>query len=189
MPRSPKLRGVDRGRRIGHRLLRLLVLGKGDHVADVVGADALHDHAIDAPGPTAVGGHAVLEGLEQEPELAMRLFGVDAERREHSLLDRRVGDADAAAADLTPVDDEVVGARAHGERVGLEEVDVVRVDHREGVMRGGDLAGFIAALEHRKFRDPEHVDAILVVERANPTEVVAHRAERSVHDAWHGRRP
>ena len=94
-----------------------------------------------------------------------------------------VGDADAAAADLAAVDDEVVGARSHRERVGLEEVEIVGVDHRERVMRGADLAGLVAALEHRELGDPEHVDARVVVQAARPTEVVAQRAERGVHHA------
>ena len=107
----------------------------------------------------------------------------------HALLDRRVGDADAAAADLAAVDDEIVGARPHGERVGLEEVEIVGVDHREGMVGGTDLAGFLAAFEHRELGDPEHVDALVVVERAGPPEVVAQRAERGVTTTEAGRRP
>ena len=189
MPELAELAGVDRGRRVGHRLLGLLVLGERDHVADVVGAEPLHHHAVDAAGPAAVRRHAVLEGLEQEAELALRLLGVDAEGGEHALLDGRVGDADAAAADLAPVDDEVVGARADRERVGLEEVQVVGVDHREGVVRGADLPGLLAALEHRELGHPEHVDALVVVETAGASEVVAQGAERGVDHRRAGRRP
>src|SRR5579863_1618048 len=51
-------------------------------------------------------------------------------------------------------------------------------------MRGADLAGLIAALEHRELRHPEHVDALVVIESAGATQVVAECAERRVDDAW-----
>ena len=110
-PELAKLHRVDRRRRVGHRLLCLLVLGEGDDVADVVGAEPFHDHPVDAARPPAVGGAPVLECLEQEAELACA-SSASMPRAARPVLDRRVGDADAAAADLATVDDEVVRARA-----------------------------------------------------------------------------
>src|SRR5450631_3438252 len=141
---SPGRRGRDRAqgqaevaqlvllhgrRRAGHGLLGLLVLGEGDDVADVVLTEPFHDQSLHAGSEAAVGRHPVLEGLEKEAEFAPRRLLVDSDGCEDPLLDGGVGDADAAAADLPAVENDVVGARTDAQWLTLEEVDVLAVDH------------------------------------------------------------
>ena len=180
---------VDRSRRVGHRLLRLLVLGERDHVADVLGAEPLHDHAIDAPRPPAVRWHAVLERLEQEAELPSGLVGIDAQGGEDALLDRGVGDADAPAADLPAVDDQVVGARAHREWILLEQVEIVAWTIVNGWWAALISPVSLAAFEHRELGRPTACRCEHRRRAARPAEMVAERAERGVDHRRAGRPP
>ena len=109
-------------------------------------------------GEATVGWHPVAEGVEQEAELGLGGLGVDAQGGEDAALDRRVGDPDAAAADLPPVEHDVVGPRADPLGGALEQLDVLAVEHGEGVVERGQLAGLVVALEHRELGDPEHVE-------------------------------
>ena len=55
------------------------------------------------------GGVPYSQGVEQEPELAARIFRTHPQRLEELLLDLGAVDPDAAAADLGPVEDQIVG--------------------------------------------------------------------------------
>ena len=56
------------------------VFGKGDHVADRLGARHQRDDAVEAEGDAAVRRRAVLQRVEQEAELLPRFLGPDVER-------------------------------------------------------------------------------------------------------------
>jgi hypothetical protein len=59
----------------GHEVRADLRLGEGDHVADVVRADEVHDEPVEAEGDARVRRRAVRERLEQEAELLLACSG------------------------------------------------------------------------------------------------------------------
>src|SRR5258706_11183386 len=74
---------VDRRRSMGEQVLRALRLGKGDHVADRLGAGHHGDDAIETEGDASVRRRAVLQRLEQESELLLGFLRPDGKSPEH----------------------------------------------------------------------------------------------------------
>src|SRR5687768_16854517 len=109
-----QLRVRDFRRRLGEQAGRGLGLGEGDYVADRVSARHQHGEAVDAKGDAAMRRRAVLERLEQEAELVLRLLGIDAEHPEHRRLHLLAVYANRATADLRAVQHEVVGTSKRG---------------------------------------------------------------------------
>ena len=66
---------VHRAGRLRQQALRALGLGEGDDVADRLGAGHHGDDAVQTKGQTAVRWRAVLQRVEQEAELLLRVFG------------------------------------------------------------------------------------------------------------------
>ena len=122
------------------------------------------------------------KGVEQEPEPRLGLLLVDTEGREDAPLHVHAVHADAAGAELPPVEDEVVGQRADSERIRLQEREVLGVRHGERMV--GRLGSAVVAdpVEERKVHDP-HVARRSLPHR-RPTEVEAelshHRARTAV---------
>jgi hypothetical protein len=69
-----------------NRICRRLGLREGDHVANAVGSRHQHRQPIQSEGDAAVGRRAVLQRIQQEPELRARLFRGNAEQVEHHRL-------------------------------------------------------------------------------------------------------
>ena len=82
------------------------------------------------------GGAPYSNGLRKKPNLRVGLLVGDAEGGEDPPLQLGLVDPDRARAELPAVEHEVVGLRAHRHRIGLEQVDVVGVGHRERVVAG-----------------------------------------------------
>src|SRR5439155_10660291 len=99
--------------RLGHQALGLLGFGEGDDVADGVGTAEQHDQAIQAESDAAVRRGAVLKGVQQKAEFGLRFVLADPKQIEELALDLPAVVADAAPADLGPVQDKIVclGAR------------------------------------------------------------------------------
>ena len=107
---------------------------------------------------------AVLEALEQEAELLVRLLRGQAHDLEHALLHVPTVDADGTAADLVAVAHDVVRVGQGRARVGVEGVRELRLGRGERVVHGGpgarahgDVArghGVGRRLEHRRVHDP-----------------------------------
>src|SRR5260370_23695504 len=121
-----ELRGIDRARRAEHKVLVALGLWKCDDVADVLRARDSHHQAVDARGDATMRWHAVLEGVEQVPELREDPFAAHSKNLEDALLQSTLVDTDAAACDLQTVDDAVVSASAHRIRLRVDQVHVLR---------------------------------------------------------------
>ncbi len=100
-----------------------------------------------------MGRRSVLERLEQEAELRLRVLVAEAERAEDPRLDVGAVDPDRAARDLVAVEREVVGEGAHGRGIALEALEIGRVGRREGMVRR-DEAPLVAGLEEREVGDP-----------------------------------
>ena len=128
-----------------------------------VPASRAHD-PVPAERDAAVRRGAVLEGVEQEAELLLRLVLVEAHHREDPLLHVLAVDTDRAAADLVAVADDVVGLGQRARRGRCRRCRASwrrgeRVVHRgpgaaadRDVARGGRLVG---GLEQRRVDDPE----------------------------------
>ena len=104
-----------------------------------VPASSAHD-PVPAERDAAVRRRAVLEGVEEEAELLLRLVLVDAHDREDPLLDVLAVDTDRAAPDLVAVADDVVGP---GQGVAGVRCRRCRgpCGRGEGVVHGGPRAG------------------------------------------------
>ena len=89
-------------------------------------------------------GRSVAERIEKEPELQLCFGFPDAQDLEDSRLDVAAMDPDAARAEFPAVEHEVIGLRTDVEPRfalgGIQQVDVVDVGHREGVMSGDRVA-------------------------------------------------
>ncbi len=120
-------------------------------------------------GEAPVGRRPVAEGVEQEAEAGLGRLLRDAEHGEDASLDIGAVDTDAPRAELPAVEHEVVRLGSHGQRIGLEQVEVVGVRHGERVVGRDGIAGVVHAVEHREVDDP-HVVA------ADPPRHVGHRA-------------
>ena len=89
---------------IQHHVTAAVVLGEGYTVADAVEAGKEAHEAVETIGQTSVWGCAVLEGIHQEAELALRLLGGEAQNLEYLLLKLGIVDTDAASTYLHAVD-------------------------------------------------------------------------------------
>src|SRR6266508_4255300 len=114
---------------------------------------ATREEAIDAGADAGVGRRAVLERLKHLPELPLSLFGRDAERGEHSLLDVATVDADGAAEQLPAVADEVVRVRTDASGFALDKLEVLQVGRSERVVDGHPALFGVAPLQKRVFPD------------------------------------
>src|SRR5690606_2211719 len=102
---------IDRARRLGEQAGRRLRFRERNHLANGLRARHHHYQAVEAEGDASVRRTAVLERVEQEAELLLRLLRADAEHAEYRLLHLWTVDADGAAAEFGAVHHHVVGAR------------------------------------------------------------------------------
>src|ERR1700704_2132653 len=87
---------VDRRRSVREQVLRTLRLGKGDHVADRLGAGHHRDDAVQAEGDSSVRRRAVLQRLEQKSKLLLGFLRADRKSPEHFRLHLLAVDAHRA---------------------------------------------------------------------------------------------
>src|SRR5215207_10262234 len=113
-----QLRAIDGRRRAGQRIRPAGRLRERDHVADRVAPREQRDDPVEAEGEPAVRRRAEAQRVEQEAEARVRLLLGDPEHVEHLPLDLRPVDTDRPAADLHPVERDVVAARAQRARIG-----------------------------------------------------------------------
>ena len=74
-----KLFGVNDGGRSEHDILALVVLREGDIVPDGIGSSEKGADAVKSESKASVRGSAVLEGVDEESELALHLLRTDAD--------------------------------------------------------------------------------------------------------------
>ena len=78
---------IYRRRRCHEQVLAALGLREGDHVAQIVHVDQLHDPAIETEGEAAMRRSAGLEGIEHEAEALLHLLFVVSRELEDRALD------------------------------------------------------------------------------------------------------
>src|SRR5262249_20006705 len=103
-----ELLGLDGPRSLGERIGSLLRLGEGDDLADRALAAKDRAEAVQAHAEAAVGRGAVIEGVEQEAELAVLLLVVEAHESEDLALEVGAVVADGARREFHSIEDEIV---------------------------------------------------------------------------------
>jgi hypothetical protein len=112
---------IHRARCLGQQALGALCLGEGDHVADGFRAGHHRHDTVQTERQPAMRRRAVLQRVEQEAELELRLFHADVERAEHLRLHRFLMDTHRAAADFRTVQGEVVGLGQTLARIAFQQ--------------------------------------------------------------------
>jgi len=157
-----QLLGAYRIRCVRHRIRTALRLRERDHVAKTLATREEHDQPIHAERDAAVGRRAIAQRLEQKAELRLRLVGSDPECAEYLFLHDGIVKPDRAAAELEPVQHQIVAVTEHLPRVGLDEIDVIVVWTGECVMRGCPPLRFVVELEERWIDDPKELPGVSV---------------------------
>ena len=137
-----------------------LGFGEGDHVADGVGTGHQHHQTVQADGYAAVGGCAVLQGVQQEAEFILRVFGTDLERTEHLTLHFFAVDTHRAAAHFNAVQHHVVGFGNALVGRGVHQVFMAVFGRGEGVMNRRPSLAIFVVLEHREINHPKRCPAV-----------------------------
>ena len=181
-PRSPNLLVADGRGRAAHQVGRAGRLGERDHVPDGRFPGQDHDDAVEAEGDAAVGRSPVLEGLEEEAEALLRLLFGHREDLEDPGLQRRVVDAEAAAADLGPVQHDVVGLRPHRRGVACPGGHVLVARRGERMVQARVARSGGVVVQQREVRDPQEPERALVHE----LQLAAHLQAQDAHG--HGQR-
>ena len=109
-------------------------------------------------------GRAELEGVHQEAEAHLSLFGREAQHLEHFGLQFRVVDTDRTAADLGAVADEVVGVGAYAAGVAVYILYVLQLGRGEGMVHGVIALRLVVPLEEREVHDPERRELFRVAQ-------------------------
>ncbi len=111
---------LSRGGRTGHNIPRHLVLGEGDHLADVGLASQDHAQAVDPGCNPAVGRRAVLERFQHVPKTLAGGLRIEADQLEHFLLQGAVVDPDLPTAHFVVVEHHIVLLAARPARIGIQ---------------------------------------------------------------------
>ena len=140
------------------RSVPFCVLGNGITSRKLSAPGQEHRQAVHPNRDPPVRRRAEAERVEEEAELRPRLLVRDPERAEDLRLHRGVVEADRPAADLEPVQDQVVPVAEDLARVRLEQLHAIVVRAREGVVRRDPRLSLVVVLEERRVHDPEEVE-------------------------------
>ena len=141
---------------IGHQVLSLLGLGKGNDVPDAFSPGENGNHAVQAEGDSPVRGGAVGKGFQHVAESAFNDLGGDLENfLEDFFLKIGLVDPDASSAQFDTVKNDVVVLSSDFLGFGLEKSCVLLHGCRKGVV-GGHVAPFLLIVGHEgEVHDPE----------------------------------
>ena len=115
-----------RGRALGHEALALLGLGEGDDVADAGHSAQDGDQAIQPEGDPAMRGRSVAEGPQHIAEAFLDQGRGDLQDiLKYLLLQVRLMDTDAAAAQFDAVQDKIVVLAADRLGVAVQLRDIL----------------------------------------------------------------
>ncbi len=171
---------LDLGGRTRHRIKAGLGLREGDDLADVVLTRQDRHQPVDSHGEPAVGRRAEGERREEEAKAAVSLGRGDPERGKDPLLQLGLVDPDRTRAQLPAVEDQVVGAAAHCQRLCFDLVDIIGMRAGERMMAGLGTSGLrVDPHEQREVDDPDIAEPALADSRA--PEIVAQLAEHLAH--------
>ena len=101
------------------------------------------------------GGAPCLSASIRKPNRSSALARVDAERLEHAVLHLGAVDPDAAAAQLRPVQHEVVRARPRGRRLRLEQLQRLVGRRGERMVQRVPAALVVVPLDQREVGHPQ----------------------------------
>ncbi len=144
-------------RGITHQINGLVRLGKGDDIADRVRLGENHDDTVEPEGNPPVWRRSKAEGLDEKAELSLRFIGTYAEHVENLALHVPTMDTNAAAGYLAAIQNQVVGLRLDALRTALEQMQVLILGRRKGMMHRYIALLLLAVLEERKVCNPQEV--------------------------------
>ena len=147
--------GFDGAGGFGHEVGAGLGFGERDDVADGLAVEHEHDEAVDAQGDAAVGRGAEAEGIEEEGEFFLGVFGRDAQEAEDFRLYILLVDTDGAAAEFDAVEDDVVGLGVDLGGIGIEQGNIFIPRGGEGMVLGDVALGGGIVIERGEIDDPE----------------------------------
>ena len=161
------------GGSVHHQVLRGLVHGEGDDLADGLLTAQQHDHAVDAGGCAGMGRRAVGEGIVHGGELGLHVSFAQAHHLEGLDHDLGIMVTDSAGSALVAVDDQVILAGVDGQQLihialGIQQGFHTALGHGEGVVAEFQLARLLAHLVHGEVHDPAE-GVLLLVEVAGNT--------------------
>ena len=145
---------VHRARGLGQQTLRALSLGEGDYVADGFRTSHHRHDAIQTECQSAVRRRAVLQRVQQEAELELRLFRADVERAEYLALHFFLVDTHRAAADLRTIQREVICLGQTTPRITFQQRKMFILGRGERMMACVPALGLLVVFEHRKVNHP-----------------------------------
>ncbi len=132
-----------------------------------------------------MGRSAVLEGVDQEAELVLRLFLAEAQNLEHPLLDLGVVNTDGASAEFVAVEHEVVGIGADLGDVLLlvaeVPVQVLRFRGREWMVHGIPAVLLLVPLKEREVHDPQRGEDLGVAQAQAAPHLKTQNAEHGLY--------
>ena len=146
---------VNRARCTRQQALGTLCFGEGDDVADALCLGHERDQAVQPKRQAAVRWRAVLQGVQQETELDLGIFGRNLQCGEDLALHVGTVDTHRATAQFPAVQDHVVSLGDARTGVRVHEVLMAVFRRREGVMHSVPAATFFIGLEHRKVHHPQ----------------------------------
>src|SRR5207249_3317194 len=111
---------------------------------------------------TRVGRRTFLQRVQQKAEFGLRFVLADPKQIEELALDLPAVVADAAPADLSPVQDKIVGLGARLQRLGLKARHILIERRGEGMMQGDVALLRLVVLQQGKVRHPERPPGSLV---------------------------
>ena len=120
-------------------------------------------------------GCSVLEGVDEEAELALCFLVSDSDDLEHTFLILWIIDTNAAAAEFSTVEHKVVGVGAYLKDVfrlvGVVVLQMLRLGCGEGMMQGVPLVLLVVPLEEREVGEPEGCENVGFAEAETVSEL------------------
>lgn len=120
-----KLLLVDSTRCIKHYITSAVVFREGDAVAYAIKTGKEAHKAVKSVGKTSMWGRTILEGIHEEAELCLCLFGRKAENVENLRLQHGIVDTNGSASHFNTIAHHVIGIGTNAGGVSVKKRDIL----------------------------------------------------------------
>src|SRR5699024_7291767 len=117
-----------------HRTLCLLVLRKGNNIAQAIAAGHNHDDSIYSQSNAAVRWCAIFKCLKQEAKAVLGLLFLNTQKLKHTCLQLRVMNTYRTTANRKAVMRQIVSTRLDGSRLFIQQVNFIFFGGRKWVV-------------------------------------------------------
>src|SRR5687767_15044199 len=173
---------LHRSRRALEQGARRGCFGKSNHVAKRWRAGKQHRNSVEAERDATMRWRAGAQRLEQEAEPNARFGFVDAQQCKDTALHPLVMNANASAAELGTVHDDIICECANCPRLRIEHCDVIRVRSCERMMHCCKLSRPGVEAEKRKVSDPQKLDLAFAYKLHSSRNLLTRTVERHARD-------